>query len=115
MLAKFKQKAQTIDKIEKENVKPVEKKEIEDAIKLIEVADEIKCDFEICLKLTIDNFVVSSDAFKGIKLVSTKKEGDKLLIKHANLLLLNETYIDLDKIIQIQVKCNYISGGDNDV
>lgn len=109
MLGKFKQKAQMIDEVEEEEAEPIDKKTMEEAIKLIEVANEIGCDFQVCFRLTIDEFTVTSGSFKGIKLISSKKEGDKVLIQYSNMLFSSDTYIDLDKITKVAIKCEYTS------
>ena len=109
MLERFKQKAQAIDEIEEEKAEPIDKKTMEEAIKLIEVAKNIDCDFQVCLKLTIDEFNVNSASFEGIKLTSSKKDGDRVLIQYSNMLFHSDTYISLDKITKVIVKCSYIS------
>ena len=110
MLKKLKNKAQAIDEIERENIEPINVEDIEKAIKLIEAAKEIDCDFKVCFELKIDEFIVDSASFKGIKIVKNKKEGDKLLIQYQNMLFSSDTYIDLDNIVKVNVKCQYISG-----
>lgn len=110
MLEKLKSKAQTIDVIEKENVEPVSVDEIEKAIKLIEAAKEIDCDFKICFALKIDEFIVDSASFNGIKIIKNKKEDNKLLIQYQNMLFSSDTYIDLNNIIGIDISCQYITG-----
>lgn len=110
MLEKLKGKAQTIDVIEKENVEPVTIDEIEKAIKIIEAAKEIDCDFKIRFALKIDDFIVDSASFNGIKIIKNKKENNKLLIQYQNLLFSSDTYIDLNNIIGINISCQYITG-----
>ena len=92
MLEKLKSKAQTIDVIEKENVEPVSVDEIEKAIKLIEAAKEIDCDFKVCFGLKKDEFIVDSsgDRLFVCKVrdleASNLMSGDGVVIKGPNLL-----------------------------
>lgn len=113
MWKSLKKKKKMIDKAEE--AKPVDKKDIENVIKLVEVAQSVNCYFKICLSFSKDEFMVTSTFFKGIKLINNKKDGDKLLIQYNNTLYANDAYFDLDSIIHIHVVCQYQNGGVADV
>ena len=98
MLERLKNKKEQIDTIDKSSLEPVDKKEIEDVIKLIEVAHNTNCNFILKLILEIGEFSVDADSYDGIKLITSKKDGDRLLIKYKNLLLSYDTYIELQHI-----------------
>ena len=98
MFAKL-MKTKEIKEIERENIEPIDKETIENIVKLIETAYSVGCEFDLHLELTIGDFCVDSASYNGIKLINNKKDGDKLLIKQKNMLLLNETYIDLENIV----------------
>lgn len=117
MLDRLKSKKEDIDSIEEEKEKePIKKEDIEKAIKLIEAAKDINCCFTVEVELVgIDTFFVNSDTFEGIKLSTSKKDGDKLLVKYSNLLYTTDTYMDLEKITNICVKCQYSSESDVNV
>ena len=117
MLDRLKFKKNDIDNIEKETEKePIKKEDIEKAIKLIEAAKNINCCFTVEVELVgIDTFFVNSDTFEGIKLLTSKKDGDKLLVKYSNLLYTRDTYIYIEKITNIYVKCQYSSESDVNV
>ena len=63
----------------------------------------------------VDTFFVNSDTFEGIKLLTSKKDGDRLLVKYSNLLYTRDTYIYIEKITNIYVKCQYSSESDVNV
>lgn len=117
MLDRLKFKKDDIDNIEKETEKePIKKEDIEKAIKLIEAAKDINCCFTVEVELIgVDTFFVNSDTFEGIKLLTSKKDGDKLLVKYSNLLYTRDTYIYIEKITNIYVKCQYSSESDVNV
>ena len=117
MLDRLKSKKDDIDNIEKEAEKePIKKEDIEKAIKLIEAAKDINCYFTVEVELVgVDTFFVNSDTFEGIKLSTSKKDGDRLLVKYSNLLYSTDTYMDLEKITNICVKCQYSSESDVNV
>ena len=117
MLDRLKFKKDNIDNIEKETEKePIKKEDIEKAIKLIEAAKDINCCFTVEVELIgVDTFFVNSDTFEGIKLLTSKKDGDKLLVKYSNLLYTRDTYIYIEKITNIYVKCQYSSESDVNV
>ena len=117
MLDRLKFKKDDIDNIEKEAEKePIKKEDIEKAIKLIEAAKNINCCFTVEIELVgIDTFFVNSDTFEGIKLLTSKKDGDRLSVKYSNPLSTTDTYIYLEKITNIYVKCQYSSESDVNV
>lgn len=117
MLDRLKSKKDDIDSIEEEKEKePIKKEDIEKAIKLIEAAKDINCCFTIEIELVgIDTFFINSDTFEGIKLSANKKDGDRLLVKDSTLLYTTDTYMDLEKITNICVKCQYSSESDVNV
>lgn len=117
MLDRLKFKKDNIGNIEKETEKePIKKEDIEKAIKLIEAAKDINCCFTVEVELIgVDTFFVNSDTFEGIKLLTSKKDGDKLLVKYSNLLYTRDTYIYIEKITNIYVKCQYSSESDVNV
>ena len=117
MLGRLKFKKDDIDNIEKETEKePIKKEDIEKAIKLIEAAKNINCCFTVEVELIgVDTFFVNSDTFEGIKLLTSKKDGDRLLVKYSNLLYTRDTYIYIEKITNIYVKCQYSSESDVNV
>ena len=115
MLNKFKKTVKTVEKIEQTEQKPVDKKDIEALISLINTAHNIECDFDLCLTLSIGNFKVNSDAFNGIKLISKKNEEEKLLIQHKNMLLSNDTSINLKDIHHIMFNLKFYDKGEQDV
>lgn len=117
MLDRLKFKKDDIDNIEKETEKePIKKEDIEKAIKLIEAAKDINCCFTVEVELIgVNTFFVNSDTFEGIKLLTSKKDGDKLLVKYSNLLYTRDTYIYIEKITNIYVKCQYSSESDVNV
>ena len=101
-LSIFKQQKENIEEIETDMRDPVSIQDIEDMIKLINVASEIKCDFKLVLNLEIGEFCVKSDNFKGIKMSkATKKQADRLVISHSNALLLVDTVIQVKHIVGI--------------
>lgn len=117
MLDRLKFKKNDIDSIEEKKEKePIKKEDIEKAIKLIEAAKNINCCFTVEIELVgIDTFFVNSDTFEGIKLLTSKKDGDRLSVKYSNPLSTTDTYIYLEKITNIYVKCQYSSGSDVNV
>lgn len=110
MFSKLKSKKEQIDAIETNDLEPVDKKDIENVIKLIETAHNTNAEFRLKLILSIGDFVVDEDSFDGIKLVSNKQNGDRLLIKHKNILLANETFIELGHIKCINFNLKYNTG-----
>ena len=84
MLDRLKFKKDDIDSIEEEK-EPIKKEDIEKAIKLIEAAKNINCCFTVEVELVgVDTFFVNSDTFEGIKLLTSKKDGDRLSVKYSN-------------------------------
>ena len=84
MLDRLKFRKNDIDSIEEEKEKePIKKEDIEKAIKLIEAAKNINCCFTVEVELVgVDTFFVNSDTFEGIKLLTSKKDGDRLSVKY---------------------------------
>ena len=113
MLSKFKKSVKDVEKVK--NEEPVSKEDIEALISLINVASETKSDFELCLKLSIGMFKVDYASFDGIKLVTKKNEEDKLLIKHKNMLLSNDTFINIKDINHIRFNLKFYDKEENDV
>ena len=110
MFLKLKKRMEKINEIDEKKVfEPINKEHIENIIKLTEVANKVDCKFTLCVKLGVDEFVVTSDSFKGIKMINNKKEGAKLLIQYSNMLFSTDTYIDVDTITDICIKCIYSS------
>lgn len=96
------------DKIEEnESTEPIDKEYIEKAIKLVKIAKDIDCDFELYLKLAIHNFSVSNGSFDDIKLVNNKKKTDELLIQYHDMLMFNDVRIPIDNIININLQISY--------
>lgn len=110
MLEKLKTKKEQIDAIDTEELKPVDKKDVEDVIKLIEIAHATNATFKLKLILSIGEFIVDSDSYDGIKFVNSKKDGDKLLVKYKNLLLSYDTSIELEHIKCIDFSLKYGTG-----
>lgn len=110
MLERLRNRKKDIDAVEKETIEPIDKKEVEKAIKLIEAAHNIDCYFKVHFNLIgSGEFIVVSDSFKGIKMVNSKKEGNRVLIQYATMLFASDTYINLENIINIVVECKYES------
>lgn len=92
---------------------PVDKKAIEDAIKIVNVAHETGCHFDLKLDLTVGTFCISSSEYTGIKLLQKNKQApDRISISYVNDLLLNETVIHLENIIDVTLKLKYYGKGD---
>lgn len=92
-----------VDELNKiESKGPVPMEQIEDMIKIINVAKETGCMFTLALKLEIGDFSVSSDNFKEIKLLKANKtEGERLMIAHSNALMIVHTMIEVKHIIGV--------------
>ena len=104
-----------INKIEEEVKEPVELSAIEDVIDLINVASKVKCAFQLRLTLSIGDFKIDNDNFEEIKLLNkSKKESNKLIITYKDVLLSNQTTIDVENIINIEFFLKYKDIG-NDV
>ena len=87
---------------------PVKKEELQHLIDIIEVAKDIGASFDLVLSLTMGEFCVDSYSFVGIKMTNSKKDEGKLLIQHKqNMLLLNDTYIDIENIVHIDFKLRF--------
>lgn len=101
MLQKLKKKKNDIDKIERQDEEPISKEVVEDIIRLIDVANDCSCYFELCLLLSIGEFKIDSASYAGIKLLNDKKNSDTLVITTKNILLTTDTSIDLINIKNI--------------
>lgn len=91
----------------KENRQPVDKEKLEKLVKLVETAYETGCSFELTLELSIGEFFIDSLSYNGIKIINSKKDGDKLLIKQKNMLLSSDNYIELENIIHATFVLKY--------
>ena len=86
-----------------------------DVVKLLQVASDIKCDFECVFKLSVGEFVINSESFNDIKIVNkTKNAGTKVVVKYSDVLLSNETVIPLENILCITCKVLYCNTGVSD-
>ena len=97
------------------NNKPVDKEALENMIKLLEIVRDIESDFRLSLVLKSGNFILDKKNFLDIKMINTKKEPVKILIKHQNTLLSSDTYIDIDNIVKFELLIDYYKSGDDDV
>ncbi len=92
---------------------PIDKKVIEDVIKIVDIAHETGCHFDLKLDLTVGTFCISSSEYTGIKLLQKNKQApDRISISYVNDLLLNETVIHLENIIDVTLKLKYYGKGD---
>lgn len=93
------------EEIMNEEQKPVDVKEIEDLIRIINTVKDINCIFSLVLRLEIGEFSVQNDNLKEIKLLkATKTQQERLSITHTNTLLTMETTIELRHITGITFK-----------
>lgn len=116
MLDRIKSKKQRIDVIDEEKNEPIEKEDMVKAIKLIEAAHSIQCEFQLDIHLFgREVFTITSDTFQDIKLNVSKKDGDKVSIQYGDMIFSHDTHIGLNSITNVVVKCKYSSEGDNDV
>lgn len=109
MFGQWKNKKAEIDNIGIDHTpeEPVKKEELQHLIDIIEVAKDIGASFELVLSLTMGEFCVDSISLVGMKMINKKDEG-KILIQHKqNILLLNDTYIDIENIIHIDFKLRF--------
>lgn len=87
---------------------PVKKEELQHLIDIIEVAKDIGASFDLVLSLTMGEFCVDSYSFIGIKMTNSKKDEGKLLIQYKkNMLLFNDTCIDIENIVHIDFKLRF--------
>ena len=101
MFKKIRSKKTEMDMIDHTQEIPVKKEELQQLIDIIEVASKIDASFDLVLSLSMGEFHVDSLSFVGIKMINKKDEG-KLLIQHKqNMMLLNDTYIDIENITHI--------------
>lgn len=86
-----------------------------DVVKLLQVAYDIKCDFECVFQLSVGEFVINSESFNDIKIINkTKNAGTKVVVKYSDVLLSNETVIPLENILCITCKIVYCNTGVDD-
>ncbi len=111
MLSKIIPKANNENEKIEENFEPVDKETIKKVIKLVETAYDVGCDFELCLELSIGEFAINAASYNGIKLIQNKKENDKLLIQYKNMLISNDTFIDLEHIKHINLNLTFSDKG----
>ena len=107
---KVKKTNEAIQKVETESeeIVPITYATMENAIKLIEVANEINSSFSLLLNLAIGVFKIDSDSFKGIKLLkSNKTQPDRVVISSADTLLTKETTIELQHIEKVIIDVKY--------
>lgn len=110
MLNMFKNKEEELDTI---SVSPVNKKAIEDAIKIVNVAHETGAYFDLKFDLSVGEFSVDESEYTAIKLLpKNKKEPDRVAISYSNDLLSHDTVIHLENIINITLKLKYYGKGD---
>ena len=108
MFKQLRSKKVEMDMIEHTPEEPVKKEELQHLIDIIEVAKDIGASFDLVLSLTMGEFCVDSYSFVGIKMSNSKKDEGKLLIQHKqNMLLLNDTYIDIENIVHIDFKLRF--------
>ena len=94
-----------IDNSKKE---PIDIKQIENLIELINVAKDIGCVFTLKILLEIDNFLLKSDNFKNIKLLKPNKtQESRLVITHTNALLNIDTTIETKYIVGINFDLSF--------
>lgn len=92
---------------------PIDKKAMEDLIKLVDVAYETGCHFDLKLDLTIGTFCIDSLEYTGMKLLpKNKKEPDRVTISYSSALLSNDTVINLENIINVTLNLKYCGKGD---
>lgn len=110
MLNIFKNKEEEPDTI---SASPINKKAIEDAIKIVDIAHETGAYFDLKFDLTVGTFCISSSEYTGMKLLQKNKQApDRISISYVNDLLLNETVIHLENIIDVTLKLKYYGKGD---
>ena len=106
----FKNKEEELDTI---SASPVNKKAIEDAIKIVNVAHETGAYFDLKFDLSVGEFSVDESEYTAIKLLpKNKKEPDRVAISYSNDLLSHDTVIHLENIINITLKLKYYGKGD---
>lgn len=90
-----------IEEVEEE-LKSIDKKDMENVIELINIAYSTGCIFVLKLTLTSGEFCVDSDTYTDIKMLNkTKNEPDRVVIGYKNALLSHTTIINLDDIVGI--------------
>ena len=101
MFKKIRNKKAEMDIIDHTEEIPVTKEELQQLIDIIEVARKIDASFDLVLSLSMGEFHVDSLSFVGIKMINKKDEGKLLIQYKQNMLLLNDTYIDIENIMHI--------------
>ena len=92
---------------------PVNKKAIEDAIKIVNVAHETGAYLDLKFHLSVGEFSVDESEYTGIKLLQKNKQApDRVAISYSNDLLSHDTVIHLEDIINITLKLKYYGKGD---
>ena len=92
---------------------PDNKKAIEDAIKIVNVAHETGAYFDLKFDLSVGEFSVDESEYTGIKLLQKNKQApDRVAISYSNDLLSHDTVIHLEDIINITLKLKYYGKGD---
>ena len=110
----------TLKQIEKEfnedEKEPVDIKDLEGVIELINVAKEVNCSFTLKLLLEIGEFIVQSDNFKSIKLLKANKtQSERLVITHTNALITMDTTIEAKHIVGINFTLTFKNMYESDV
>lgn len=92
---------------------PIDKKVIEDVIKIVDVSHETGCHFDLKLDLAVGAFCISSSEYTGMKLLQKNKQApDRVSISYVNDLLLNDTVIYIENIMDVTLKLKYYGKGD---
>lgn len=99
---------------------PIEKEKIEHLIKILDVAHEAGCYFDLKLTLTIGKFCIDSFEYTDMKLMKqSKKEKDRIIINYANIitcdddvLMSSSSVIALENIIDIELNLEFHGKGD---
>lgn len=105
----FKNKEEELDAI---SASPINKKVIEDAIKIVNVAHETGANFDLKFDLSVGKFSVGESEYTNIKLLpKNKKEADRVMISYTTDLLSHDTVIYLENIINITLKIEYDGKG----
>lgn len=103
-----------IEKVEQEPpAEPVNISVIENVIDLITVASQVKCQFQLNLTLTIGAFKIDNDVFEDIKLSKTKKENPKLIITYHDVLMSNQTTINVENVTKVEFLLKYTDKGND--
>lgn len=92
----------------KQKIIPLTYNSMENVVKLVDAAKEVNSRFTLCLKLSIGEFEVDSNAFKEIKLLKASKNQDaRIIISFADTISSTETTIELQYIEKATVKIEY--------